>query len=145
MFRNLKFWISNRSSCDVVGGTPDTLIGTNTTIRVESLTGDDSIRIDGHVIGLISLQNTLINADDGPVDGNIEARDVIIAGEVNGNIRCTNSINIISTAKINGDVSGASIIIDEGAIINGKYTIRDPGKDFSFTPVVRTNGLHIVE
>jgi len=79
-----------------------------------------SARIDGIVNGSVSVEGTLILGSSGIINGNVEARAVQIAGEVNGNINAPEHAELTSTAKVIGDLATAVIVIDENAVIQGK-------------------------
>ena len=54
---------------------------------------------------------------------NIFAKQVVIAGEVIGNIEATSGLEICNTGRVYGDISGDRLIIDEGAIYKGKVNM----------------------
>jgi cytoskeletal protein CcmA (bactofilin family) len=53
----------------------------------------------------------------------IVAREAMISGQVNGNIRAYDRIEITKNASIVGDVNTARIVIEEGAYFNGDVEI----------------------
>lgn len=136
MFRIFK-WKRTLLGDNTIGGPPATLIGTKTSIDINSLIGSEPIRVDGTLRGNIHIEDSFTVGETGSVIGDIVSEDVIIAGKVIGNIISSGSVHIMGTAKIKGDVQAINITIDEGASINGKYTIGKPDKDFEFEPVSR--------
>jgi len=97
------------------------------------LQGSDTIHIDGTVVGNITVSNTLVVGKSGKVEGNIEAKNVIINGEVKGKITCDNlevmkggkvtqyieAKHLILDGKIDGDIiAHESIKVLENSIIN---------------------------
>ena len=130
-------WKRNSEDNKILGGAPATLIGTNTSIDINSLTGTESIRIDGSLKGNVTIKECFIVGETGSVFGNIKADDVIIAGKVDGDIISSGAIQIMTTAIINGDVTARSINIEEGATVHGRYNIGALEKEFEFMPVGR--------
>jgi cytoskeletal protein CcmA (bactofilin family) len=57
------------------------------------------------------------------LSGDIVAREALISGEVNGDIRAVDRIEIMKTASIVGDLSTGKITIEEGAYFNGNVEI----------------------
>jgi len=98
-----------------------TVIGHGFTIHAARFTcaDNESMRIDGTVIGNIDIDGVLNLSDTGRVDGNISAGSTRIAGRVFGNVSCRNIIHLASTADVNGDITTATLIVDEGAVFKG--------------------------
>jgi len=98
-----------------------TIIGKGFTIETArfSCGDDESMRIDGTVIGNIDIDGVLNVSDSGFVDGNINAGSVRIAGRVTGNIECAYALHLASTADVVGDIITAALIVDDGAILVG--------------------------
>ncbi len=78
-----------------------------------------SARIDGCINGNVTVTGTLIVGAAGIVNGDIYAKDVIIGGEIIGNINVSDRTELISTARVFGDITTTLIIIDEKAIFQG--------------------------
>jgi cytoskeletal protein CcmA (bactofilin family) len=47
------------------------------------------------------------------------AKDVIIGGDVEGNLFATNRLEITSTGKVKGDIETKKLVISEGVIFEG--------------------------
>jgi cytoskeletal protein CcmA (bactofilin family) len=120
-----------------IGDAPATLIGEKIILDVNSLTGSESLRVDGMVKGNINLESSFTVGEPGSITGNIKANSVIIAGSVVGNITSETIVHITSTAKIVGNIEALNIIVDEGAKLKGTYRIGDLEKDFQFNPISR--------
>lgn len=100
----------------------DTLIGKGTYVE-GTISAEGTVRIDGKVQGGINITGNVIIGEEGAVKGNIKAENAYIAGIVEGNITATSQLHITHTAKLVGDISVKSIIIDEGAIFIGNSKI----------------------
>ncbi|MCL2665162.1 MAG: polymer-forming cytoskeletal protein [Defluviitaleaceae bacterium] len=98
----------------------DTIISEGFIIRAAQLSGKDSVRIDGGVYGAIELEGGYVQlGNTGYVEGDIYATSAVVAGRVNGSIRCRAAVHLASTAVITGNITTSQIIIDEGAIFHG--------------------------
>ena len=97
----------------------NTVIGEGVKLVSAKLTGMGSLRIDGEFTGDIEIEGEIILGESGCVYGNITSRQALIAGTVEGMIKCKASIHATQTSKISGDLEGSALIIDEGANFNG--------------------------
>jgi cytoskeletal protein CcmA (bactofilin family) len=84
------------------------------------ISGQDDLVIDGEVRGRIRLQGgKLTVGPDGRVTADIEAPEIVVRGEVSGNIKGHDRVRILATAKVKGEVRTRLISIDEGAVVHG--------------------------
>lgn len=106
-----------------LGGSPsfaETVIGKGTRIAGGALSGIASVRIDGEFIGTIDIDGDLILGESGNIEGDIRARSAMVAGRArSGRIICKDSLHIVSTGNIYGDVQVCSLIVDEDAVFIG--------------------------
>lgn len=79
-----------------------------------------SARIDGEVQGNVYVSGTLIMGAGARIEGNIEAGEAILGGDVVGNIEAPGKVELTVTAKIIGDITTNVIVIDENAIFQGR-------------------------
>jgi len=84
-----------------------------------NLDGTDTIHIDGHVIGNINVNNTLVIGKSGMVEGDIEAKHVIINGELKGSIKCEN-LEVMQTGKVSHYIKASYLVLD--GTIDGDIT-----------------------
>ncbi|MCE2740497.1 MAG: polymer-forming cytoskeletal protein [Sphingobacteriales bacterium] len=87
------------------------------------LSSEGDLRIDGGVKGNIDIKTKLVLGVSSQVDGNIKAQNCDISGVVNGNIEVSELLTIKASAKIKGDISCCKLIIESGAIFNGKSSM----------------------
>lgn len=102
----------------------DTLIGTSTKLT-GNIDSDGNIRVDGKYTGDIVSKKEVTIGEAGLVVGNITANNVIISGKMQGNIRCSGILEIISTGKLYGDIEADCISIKEGAVFKGKSIMNE--------------------
>lgn len=98
---------------------PGTLISEGCKIKGE-ITGRGNFMINGEVDGQCDIEGTVTLAKDGFWRGTIKADSVIVTGTVEGEIQASGAVEIGDTARISGSVSGESIAVAEGAIVEGE-------------------------
>lgn len=82
-----------------------------------------SLRIDGTFSGKILSENKVIVGPLGHVKTNIQARQVVVAGQVDGNIYALDGVHLMPTAKVYGDIVSANLIVEEGVVFEGRAHI----------------------
>ncbi len=89
------------------------------------LTFEGAARIDGEVEGEIIAQGTLIIGETGIIKADITAGSVVVGGHVNGNIHANQKIQLLPKSIITGSLTTHSIVIEDGAILNGICEMKD--------------------
>jgi cytoskeletal protein CcmA (bactofilin family) len=101
-------------------------VGKSVKIIGQIFTKED-LYVDGDVEGTIeSLDNKVTVGPNGRVQASIKARDVIILGQVQGNVETSDKVDIRKDAKLVGDITTARISIEDGALFKGSIDIRKP-------------------
>jgi cytoskeletal protein CcmA (bactofilin family) len=101
-------------------------IGKSVVVKGE-LSGSEDLIVDGEVEGSITLRGqSLTVGPNGRVRANIEARNVILHGRVDGNIKATDRVDLRKSASLSGDISTARISIEDGAFFKGGIDIQKP-------------------
>jgi cytoskeletal protein CcmA (bactofilin family) len=99
-------------------------IGKSVVVKGE-LSGSEDLYVDGEVEGSIALRGqSLTVGPNGRVRANIEARNVIVHGQVNGNLNATDRVDLRKSASLTGDISTARISIEDGAYFKGTIDIQ---------------------
>jgi cytoskeletal protein CcmA (bactofilin family) len=110
----------------------ETMVGEHAEIHGRLVTSE-SLRIDGKLIGNVeATQENKVSValgKSGQIQGDIYAYRVFIAGKVDGNIYCTERVELHDGAIVNGDISYEQIAIEPGAKLNGLMICRN--KDVS--------------
>jgi cytoskeletal protein CcmA (bactofilin family) len=84
-----------------------------------SLNSQNDIRIAGKIDGEAISKGKLIVTSTGVVKGDARVADADIAGKIEGNLRVSGKLNLRQTAVINGDIYTKTMVVEEGALING--------------------------
>jgi cytoskeletal protein CcmA (bactofilin family) len=102
---------------------PNTVLGKGVVLEAARMSGQESIRIDGDYHGEIDIDASLVLGDTSVVTGDIRARYIVVAGQVNGNITCDTVLHFASTAQVYGNIVTQSLIMDEGSQVRGRYKV----------------------
>lgn len=113
-------------------GKTTTLIGAGSTFKGD-FAGKGSFIIGGAVVGDCEVEGTVTLAIGGSWRGNLRARDVILAGSVQGEVTAERKLEIGATARVEGTVSGAEIAVAEGAVIDGSMHVTSAAAVTRFT------------
>jgi len=111
-------------------GTIETLIGSSTTI-IGNITSSSMIRIDGILDGNLTTDSEVIIGEGGKVKGDISAFKVSIGGNVKGNVKCKDMLEIMSTGHLVGDVEVMHFSVEKGAMFNGNCNILSKESEIS--------------
>ena len=101
---------------------PTTYIAPSTRI-VGSITGQGAYVFCGTIEGDCDIDGPLTLADGGRWKGTIKATDIVIAGIVEGDVLARQRVEIAGTARVSGSLSGNSIAVAEGAVIEGEIKV----------------------
>jgi len=89
----------------------------------------DTVRIDGKFCGEITSENTLIVGESGEIEADIHSKTVSISGTVSGNVIAQAKVVLHKTAVVNGNIDTPSLVVEEGAKVNGQINMTgSPGK-----------------
>jgi len=83
------------------------------------------VKVDGHIDGSLSGARQVLLGRGGTVHGNVAAGEVVIGGVVDGGINAGERLELQATAVVNGDIDTKSIVVLEGARINGVVRMND--------------------
>jgi cytoskeletal protein CcmA (bactofilin family) len=87
----------------------------------------EDLYVDGDVEGTIESQDNKVTiGPNGRVQAGIRAREVVILGQVQGNVEAADKVDIRKDAKLVGDIISARISIEDGALFKGSIDIRKP-------------------
>jgi cytoskeletal protein CcmA (bactofilin family) len=89
--------------------------------------GEDQMTVKGTVKGTIVLQKGNLEIEQTrKVEGGVFAENVLVHGEVHGNVTALTSLRVSASSKIYGNMKAAKIAIDDGAMFSGGIEIREP-------------------
>ena len=98
-------------------------IGASVIIKGD-VSGTEPLFIDGSVEGSISFPNHRVTVGRASrILAEIRAHDVVVMGSVEGNIYCTDLLDIRAESSIKGHVIAQRIRIDDGASLRGSVEV----------------------
>jgi cytoskeletal protein CcmA (bactofilin family) len=93
------------------------------------ITGNEDLQIDGSVEGLVQLDDRKLTVGaSARVTADLVAREVIVYGNVKGNLRARDRIEIKKDGSVVGDLTTARIMIEDGAYFKGSIEIDKAGE-----------------
>ncbi len=85
---------------------------------------DGTVRVDGRIDGTLHRADTLIIGAGGVLIGNVEAREVVVGGELTGDLSVRGRVEIQKTATVRGDIRAAAVGLEEGGTVHGHVIVR---------------------
>jgi cytoskeletal protein CcmA (bactofilin family) len=111
-----------RSKPESGGGTThdaiENILGKSCTVQGH-LRSDGAFRVDGTVEGSVESGAAVIVGESGLVRGDVSGTDVVIAGQVIGNVVASGHLEILAKGKIEGDIAAKSMRIETGGVFCG--------------------------
>ncbi len=102
----------------------DTVIGTGVIVDGPLRTTGD-ITIDGQVNGEVSSKGNVTIGINGHIHGKVSGDNVLLAGQISGDILASGETHLTESAKLIGDITTALIAIDTGANFLGTITMQE--------------------
>lgn len=91
-----------------------------------TLRGEGVVQVEGVVEGEFDLTGAVIVAETGLVRGPIKADVVRVAGRVEGSVRAREHMRLEPTGSLDGDVTTASLVVEDGGSLNGRCAMSKP-------------------
>jgi len=110
----------------------NTIIGPNTFLKGDIETGGFT-RIDGNIIGNVSAKGRVVIGERSRVKGNVSGTIITVGGVVYGNVTAKDSLLVLSTGLVLGDIITRRIQADEGCFIHGKVYVCPDKETFTRT------------
>lgn len=110
---------------------PTTYVAASTTI-VGTIAGKGAYVFCGTIEGDCDIEGPLTLAAGGHWKGTLKATDIVVAGVVEGDVVAKQRVEILGTARIMGSLSGNSIAVAEGAIIEGEIRVTSGASPVAF-------------
>lgn len=99
------------------------------------------VRVDGKLSGEIFSNGTLVVGESAVVKAQIHVGDLIINGEVQGDIFAEDRIEINATGRLFGNIETPRLIIEEGVIFEGNCKMKDLDKKKESVPAKTTKKM----
>ena len=112
----------------------NTIIGKNITIEGH-IRGDEHLVIEGSMKGNIEMaRHDFTVGSNGRVEGEINAQNIRISGQMIGNIKTQGKVEITKEADFMGDIRAKGISIEDGAYFKGSIELaQEPHRKTTMT------------
>lgn len=117
-----------RSSAPEGSSTSTTVLGVGANFR-GTLMVTGVLRIDGEFEGDILHCERLEIGEHGVMRSDVEVKEALVLGRVFGNIRALGRLEVKAGARVEGDVTAMSIVIEPGAFYSGRCTMLEHGAE----------------
>ena len=90
-------------------------------VKIEGeIQGNEDLHVEGHFKGSIKITGDIFIGPTGIVEADIEADNVIVQGQISGNVLARKQLQLQSSGRLLGDCAALTIDIKEGAIFEGR-------------------------
>ncbi|MBT8763290.1 polymer-forming cytoskeletal protein [Desulfohalobiaceae bacterium Ax17] len=90
---------------------------------------EGTVRVDGEFRGEIESEGTLVVGKEALVKGNIKVGQIIVSGRVDGDVLAKSKMVMYKEAKFFGTLTTPSLMVEEGAIIQGQVNMAKEDKE----------------
>ena len=111
----------DRTQIEETGGT-SAFLGKGSRVTGK-LVFEGAVRIEGHVEGEITAQDTLTIGESAIVNAQVNGTSVVVHGKVTGDITARKRLEIRAPGKVFGNISSPSVVINEGVVFEGQCTM----------------------
>src|SRR5216117_532016 len=94
------------------------------------------LTLEGKLEGEVQTDGVLNLGDTADVNGNINAKSVVVRGKINGNINAKEKIETKAKAELFGDIRATKLVVEENVTFVGKTEI-NPNKVTPTAPPTR--------
>ncbi|MDD5495514.1 MAG: polymer-forming cytoskeletal protein [Candidatus Omnitrophica bacterium] len=82
-----------------------------------------NLKINGRFDGTLSTKGNLMIGEHAVVNADIMGDSIVVAGRINGNIKATKELKLISPACVIGDIKTPLLSVAEGAVLEGNSSM----------------------
>lgn len=100
----------------------DTVVGPSVTVEGD-FASEGNIIVKGSVLGSVHTSRALDVEGGAKIVANVRAGSAKVAGEVRGNIKVKETLELTPTARVLGDIEAKVLLVEPGALICGKVAM----------------------
>jgi cytoskeletal protein CcmA (bactofilin family) len=89
--------------------------------------GKSNVELRGTVEGSFELEGNFVIREEGKLLGDISATNVVIEGEVQGQVTARQKLELGPSSRTQGDVQAGAVSISEGAFFHGNVQMTGNG------------------
>ena len=79
-----------------------------------------TVVLDAKLRGDVVAHDTLLLGERGVVEGTVRAGALVVRGTIVGDVTATDSVELKATARVTGDVASPLVVIEKGAVLDGR-------------------------
>src|SRR5512133_1795986 len=107
------------SSVPAASGDLNALLGRGSELEGK-LTFEATVRIVGKFTGTIVTNDVLVVGEGAKVSAEITCGTIIVHGEINGNVKAKNAVELHHPARMKGNIETPSLMIEKGVNFEGQ-------------------------
>ncbi|WP_034609440.1 bactofilin family protein [Desulfovibrio aminophilus] len=87
-----------------------------------------AVRIDGNFQGEVESDGTLVIGQEAVVEGTLRVGQLVLSGNLRGEVEAGGRVVLHKTANLQGDIRTPVLVVEEGAILEGRLAMSRPGE-----------------
>ncbi len=93
---------------------------------IGDVSGKENVLINGHIEGNLNfLKFCVVIGKSGRVNADIAAREIVIEGEVKGDLHASELINIKPSGKVTGNIRALQVVLSQGCQFKGSVDMAE--------------------
>lgn len=100
----------------------ETVVGPSVVVEGD-FSSEGNIIVKGTVSGSVNTSKLLRVEEGAKIFANVKTGSAVIAGSIKGNAKVADRLELLSAGRIMGDVECKVLVVEAGAIINGKVSM----------------------
>ena len=88
-----------------------------------------TVMLDAKLKGEITSRDTLIIGAKGVVHATVRGVNIVVRGEVVGRVTASERVELKAGARVTGDIQSPVIVVEEGAVLDGRLRMEKPKHD----------------
>lgn len=89
-----------------------------------TMRSEGSIQVFGQVDGELAAGDEIFVAEGAEVRARMSGRTIVVAGRVEGTVDCHGRLEVMPSGHVSGDVTSATLVVHEGATVDGDVKMR---------------------
>jgi cytoskeletal protein CcmA (bactofilin family) len=95
-----------------------------TVVILGELRGSEDLILDGRVEGTVNLsESRLTIGPNATIVADLSAKDVLIQGQVKGNVLASGRVELRAGCKVEGDICALRLVVEDNAVFRGKVDL----------------------
>lgn len=99
-----------------------TVLGPDADFKGE-LRFEKGMRLMGRFEGKVNTPGRLHITKEAKMSADVEAGGIVVEGEVHGNLSALDRVELKNSARYEGDLRAAKLVVDEGAVFEGHVSV----------------------